>query len=99
MILYYSATGNTEYIAQELARQLDDECLNLLEQIKTNDHTPIHSDKPFIFCAPIIVCEMPRFLAKFLKVQTFTGSKDVYFVFTSGGYCGIAGPLAKLAAL
>lgn len=95
MILYYSATGNTEYVAQELARQLGDDCLNLLERIKTNDHSPIHSDKPLIICAPIIVCEMPRFLAKYLKAQTFTGCKDVYFVFTSGGYCGIAGPLAK----
>ena len=95
MILYYSATGNTEFVAQELARQLDDECLNLLERIKTNDHSPIHSDKPLIICAPIIVCEMPRFMAKYLKEQTFTGCKDAYFVFTSGGYCGIAGPLAK----
>ena len=29
------------------------------------------------------------------KKQTFTGSKDVYFIFTSGGYCGISGQLAK----
>ena len=38
MILYYSATGNTEFVAQELARQLDDECLNLLERIKIKNN-------------------------------------------------------------
>jgi ferredoxin len=38
---------------------------------------------------------MPRFLSKYLKAQTFTGSREVYGVFTSGGYCGITGPLAK----
>lgn len=60
MILYFSATGNTEYIAQELARQLDDVCINLLERIKTDDHSVLCSEKPFIICAPVYVCEMPR---------------------------------------
>lgn len=95
MVLYYSATGNTEYIAREIARRLDDECINLLDRIKKQDDTPIHSDSPFIICAPVIVCEMPRFMSAYLKKMTFTGSKDVYFIFTSGGYCGISGVLAK----
>ena len=95
MVLYYSATGNTEYIAQELAKRLDDECIDLLDRIKNQDYTPLHSEKPFIICAPVYVCEMPRFMSKYLKKQTFTGSKDVYFIFTSGGYAGISGQLAK----
>ena len=95
MVLYFSATGNTEYIAQEIAKRLDDECVNLLHRVKSNDHTPLYSEKPFIICAPVYVCEMPRFMSKYLKKQTFTGSKDVYFIFTSGGYCGISGVLAK----
>lgn len=95
MVLYFSATGNTEFIAKEIAKGLDDECVNLLERIRNNDNSELHSDKPFIICAPVYVCEMPRFMAKYLKKQTFTGSKDVYFIFTSGGYCGISGVLAK----
>ena len=95
MVLYFSATGNTEFIAKELARRLNDECMNLLDRIKANDLTPIHSEKPLIICAPVYVCEMPRFMTKYLKEMTFTGSKDVYFIFTSGGYCGISGYLAK----
>ena len=95
MILYFSATGNTEFIAKELANRLNDECINLLERVKTDNHAPLHSEKPFIICAPVYVCEMPRFMSKYLKEQTFTGSKDVYFIFTSGGYCGISGILAK----
>ena len=95
MVLYYSATGNTEYIARELARRLDDECLDLLERIKTRDHTPLHSEKPFVICAPVIVCEMPRFMAEYLSKLELQGSKEVYFIFTSGGYCGISGVLSK----
>lgn len=95
MVLYFSATGNTEYIAKELAKRLNDECINLLERFKTQDHSPLHSEKPFVICAPVYVCEMPRFMSKYLKEQVFSGSKDVYFTFTSGGYCGISGVLAK----
>ena len=95
MVLYFSATGNTEFIALEIAKRLNDECINLLGRFKTGDQSIIHSEKPFIICAPVYVCEMPRFMAKFLKEQRFSGSKDVYFIFTSGGYCGISGILAK----
>lgn len=95
MVLFFSATGNTEFIARQLALKLGDDCLNLLDRVKRGDHSPLHSDKPFIICAPVYVCEMPRFLAKYLKQQTFTGSREVYFIFTSGGYAGISGQLAK----
>lgn len=95
MVIYFSATGNTEYIAKELAKQLDDECLNLLDRVKNEDYSEINSDKPYVICAPVYVCEMPRFMSKYLKKQNFTGNKEVYFIFTSGGYCGISGQLAK----
>ena len=95
MVLYFSATGNTEFIAKELAKKLDDECVNLLDRIKKQDYTPISSEKPFVICAPVYVCEIPRFMAKYLKKQSFSGSKDVYFVLTSGGYCGPSGLLLK----
>ena len=93
MVLYFSATGNTEFIAQELAKRIDDEAVNLLPRIKAKDFSPIHSEKPFIICAPVYVCEIPRFMTKYLKKASFEGSKDVYFILTSGGYCGPSGPL------
>lgn len=95
MVLYFSATGNTEFIAQELAKRLDDECVNLLDRVKADIHTPLYSEKPFVICAPVYVCEMPRFMASYLKKQPFTGDNEAYFIFTSGGYCGISGVLAK----
>ena len=62
MILYYSATGNTKFIATELAKKLDDQCIDLLGRIKKNDYSELHSDNPFIVCAPVYICEMPRFM-------------------------------------
>jgi len=51
MVLYYSATGNTEYIAKELAKLLNDERIDLLERIKQQDFSILHSEKPFVICA------------------------------------------------
>lgn len=95
MVLYYSATGNTEFIAKELAKRLNDECVDLLPRVKAQDFSPLHSEKPFLICAPVYVCEIPRFLTAYLKKQTFTGSREVYGIFTSGGYCGPAGLFVK----
>ena len=95
MVLYFSATGNTEFLAKEIAKRIDDECVNLLERVKNQDFSPIHSEKPFVICAPVYVCEIPRFMTKYLKKASFTGSKDVYFILTSGGYCGPSGLLLK----
>ena len=94
LILYFSATGNTRFVARQLATRLGDEALDLLGRIKRGDHSPIHSDKPFVICAPTYVCEMPRFLADWLRKTPLVGSRDVYFIFTSGGYSGISGILA-----
>lgn len=95
MILYFSATGNTRFIASMLAQHLEDEALNLLPGIRSGDVSAIHSEKPFVICAPTYVCEMPRFLAAYLRRLPLTGSREVYFIFTSGGYAGISGVLAR----
>ena len=95
MVLYYSATGNTEFIAKQLADRLDDQCVDLLERIKKGDFTPLRSRKPFVICSPIHVCEMPVFMTDYLKKVKLSGNRKVYFIFTSGGYSGIAGVLAK----
>lgn len=96
MVLYFSATGNTEFAAKEIARLTDDESLNLLNKIQTSDYSEIHSDKPFVICAPIYVCEIPNFMSSFLKKVKLSGSREVYFLFTSGGYSGVASSLARL---
>ena len=95
MILFFSGTGNTRFLASQLAEKLGDECVDLLERIKKNDLSEIRSDRPFIICTPVYVCEMPRFLSKFFKNVSLTGDRRVYFIANSAGYGGITGYLAK----
>ena len=95
MVLYYSATGNTKYMAQQIAKRLGDETLDLLERIRTKDYSEIYSEKPFVICSPVYVCEPPVFLVKYLKRVRLAGNRQVYFVFSSGGYAGISSTIMK----
>ncbi|SDB45128.1 4Fe-4S dicluster domain-containing protein [Ruminococcaceae bacterium FB2012] len=94
MVLYFSASGNTRYIAQLIARRLGDDCIDLGGRIRAGDYAPIRSEKPFVVCAPVYICEMPRFVRDYLKRLPMRGNRQVYFVFTSGGYAGMSGSLA-----
>lgn len=98
MVLYFSATGNTEFVAKHIAKRIGDEALNLQSRIREYDYSPIVSSKPFIICSPVYVCEMPRFLADYIRKLPLKGSRKIYFIFTSGGYSGIAGYLTKRMA-
>ena len=66
MVLYFSATGNTEFIAKQIAARIGDECINILGRVKSGNLELIYSKKPFVICAPVYVCEMPRFMSKYL---------------------------------
>ena len=98
MILYFSATGNTRFIAEELANRLDDSTVNLLKRIREKDYSPITSEKPFVICVPVYVCEIPPFVCELIRKTPLEGNKNIYFVFTSGGYSGICSTMAKRLA-
>lgn len=95
MVLYFSATGNTRFVATELAKCLDDAALDLCSRIKHHDYETIRSDKPFVFCAPTYVCEAPAFFYDFIRKVDLSGNRDVYMISTSGGYSGISGNIAR----
>ena len=95
MIIYFSSTGNTRFVAEELAAKTGDTSLNLLKKIREKDFSAITSDKPFVICVPVYVCEIPPFVCEFIRNTPLEGNKNVYFIFTSGGYSGICSTMAK----
>lgn len=99
MILYFSGTGNSEYAARRIAQGLGDECLNLFEKIRRRDHSPLHSDRPFVVVAPTYAWRLPRIVEQWVQATPLTGNKGVYFVLTCGGSIGNAGKyLARLCS-
>ena len=52
MILFFSGTGNSAFVARKIARKIPDNYLNLFDRIKQQDYSEIHSEKPFVIVCP-----------------------------------------------
>lgn len=95
MILYFSGTGNSEYVAKRIKDIVDDEVLNLFEKIKNHDFSKLISSRPWIIVAPTYAWRIPRILDQWLKNTRLSGNKDIYFVMTCGGNIGNADKYLK----
>ena len=91
MILYFSGTGNSEYAAKRIGRELDDEVVCLFEKIRSRDFTKMHSDRPWIIVTPTYAWRIPRIIQEWLMKTALAGNRDIYFVMTCGGSIGNAG--------
>ena len=97
MILYFSGTGNSEYAAKRISREIEDECISLFEKIRKDDFSSLHSDRPWIVAAPVYAWRIPHIVRSWIENTSFTGNKNIYFILTCGESIGNAGTyLAKL---
>ena len=48
MILYFSGTGNSKYVAKRIADALGDEIVNLNDRIKSSDTSPVETGERVI---------------------------------------------------
>lgn len=90
MILYYTGTGNSEYVAKRIAQSVNDSCLNLFEKLRNCDYSEISSESPFVIVCPTYGWQIPRILREWLKKTKLSGTSDIYFVMTCGGEIGNA---------
>lgn len=91
MILFYSATGNSAYVARRIAKTTGDDVLDLLPTLRSNDSLELESESPWVICAPTYAWRIPRMVEDLLRHARLSGSPDVYFVMTCGGNIGNAG--------
>ncbi len=82
MILYFSGTGNSAYVANEIGKSLSDNVLNLHQKIADSDFSPLHSETPWVIVAPVYAWRIPRIVSDWLLRTKLTGSPQVYFVIT-----------------
>lgn len=85
MILYFSGTGNSKYVAKMIAEQLQDEAVDSFDYIRNQIAGDFISGKPWIFVAPVYVSAPPIAFQQFIETGNFSGNKDAYFVMTCAG--------------
>lgn len=90
MVIYFSGTGNSAYVAKKIAGIIGDEVLDLFGKIKNRDYSPLKSEKPFVVSAPTYSWRIPHILREFLEKTPLEGNSRIYFLMTCGDDIGNA---------
>ena len=90
MILYFSGTGNSNYVAKRIADALGDEIVNLNDRIKASDTSPVETGERLVIVTPTYAWRIPRVVRDWLRKTELRGAKQVWFVMTCGSEIGNA---------
>ena len=90
MILCFSGTGNSKYVAQRIADALDDALVNLNDRIKASDTSPVETGERLIIVTPTYAWRIPRVVRDWLLKTELRGARQAWFVMTCGGEIGNA---------
>ena len=90
MILYFSGTGNSKYVAQRIADALGDEIVNLMGRIKAGDTSLIETGERLIVVTPTYAWRIPRVVRDWLLKTELHGVKRAWFAMTCGSEIGNA---------
>ena len=90
MILYFSGTGNSRYVAQCIAKSLSDELLSMNDRIKAGDTSPVTSDERLIIVTPTYAWRIPNIVRDWLAETDFPCGAQAWFVMTCGSEIGNA---------
>lgn len=95
MILYFSGTGNSAYVANYIGREIKDEVINLFDKLKSHDYSTLTSNKPYVLVVPTYAWQIPHFVRDWILNTEFTQNQKIYFVLTCGDSIKNAGKYAK----
>ena len=90
MILYFSGTGNSRYVAEKISKVTGDNVISINEILKSGNKGIIESEKPFVFVCPTYAWRIPRVVSEFIREANFKNTKEAYFILTCGGETGEA---------
>jgi len=85
MILYFSGTGNSKYVAKVIAEKTNDELVSINNLLKQGAQHKLESfTKPYVIVCPTYAWRIPRVVEGFIKATEFAGRKELYLVMTCG---------------
>ena len=90
MILCFSGTGNSRYIANRIAEALHDNQIDLNAKIKADDHSPVQTGRDVIVVTPTYAWRIPRLVSEWLTKTELCGAERIWFVMDCGSETGNA---------
>lgn len=80
MILCFTGTGNSRYVAERIAEALGDELLSMNDRIKAGEPSPVTSDERLVIVTPNYAWRIPRIVRDWLAETDFPCVKQAWFV-------------------
>lgn len=91
MVVYFTGTGNSRYVAEGIALLTNDKLVSANELIKATKTANLTSEVPYVFVSPAYAWRIPRVFSDFIESATFCGNSSAYFIMTCGDDIGSAG--------
>lgn len=90
MILFFSGTGNSRYVARRLGKLLQDDVQSINQALRQQQTGAYRSQKPYVVVSPVYAWQLPRLVRDFLLAARLEGSRQIYFILTCGSGAGNA---------
>lgn len=90
MILYFSGTGNSKYIAKRIAEAIRENTVDLNMKIKENDTSPLQTGRDVIIVTPTYAWRIPKIVSEWIDKTEFIDGKRIWFVMNCGSEIGNA---------
>jgi len=95
MILYFSGTGNSRYIAKQIANSTGDRIVSINDRIRNHDTGKIEAEGRLVFVVPTYAWRIPHIVEQWIRetefTTQFTTEIKTWFVMTCGDEIGNAG--------
>ena len=98
MILCFSGTGNSRYIAERIAEALQDEIVDLNAKIKAADYAPIQAGEDIVLVTPTYAWRIPQIVSAWLTKAELLSAKRIWFVMDCGSEIGNAAKFNRILA-
>ena len=90
MVLYFTGTGNSRYLARRIAEELDMPLYDLNTCIKAGDTAPVQTGQDVVLVTPTYAWRIPRVVSQWLGNIELTGAERIWFVMDCGSEIGNA---------
>ena len=78
MIIYFTGTGNSRFVAEQIAEATGDELVNAVKYTRKNRNAVFSTPGIYVFVSPIYVSAPPMVFLDFIRHSTFPGDCRAY---------------------
>lgn len=98
MIIYFTGTGNSRFVAKRIAEATGDNAVDAGQWIRKGERVSFTEAGTYVFVSPIYVAAPPRAFQEMIRSAEFPRGSRVWFIMTCSGGMGAAPVYCKRLA-